>query len=163
MRTNYVYDFADGDMDMDMKDLLGGKRANPAEMTRLGLPVPPGFTITTETCRFYLERETTPPELDAEVDPHLRRVEQAIGRRLGDPGDPLLVPDRPVSRGSPAGCAHLRLDHPRMVTYTVPLGWNGPVLQRPHRSRTAEHAVSARRFTRARAPAGARRKTSRKG
>ncbi len=108
MRTNYVYDFADGDM--DMKDLLGGKGANLAEMTRLGLPVPPGFTITTEACRFYLERGTTPPELDAEVDLHLRRVEQAIGRRLGDPGDPLLVSVRSGGRFSMPGMMETVLD-----------------------------------------------------
>ena len=67
--TKYVYDFAEGDK--DQRDLLGGKGANLAEMTNLGLPVPPGFTISTDACRAYLERGDLPDGLDAEVSEHL--------------------------------------------------------------------------------------------
>ena len=85
----YVYDFTEGNK--DLKDLLGGKGANLAEMTNLGLPVPPGFTITTEACRTYLDQGSEPAELAGEVAAHLDALEKAIGRRLGDPDDPLLV------------------------------------------------------------------------
>ena len=85
----YVYDFAEGRK--EMRDLLGGKGANLAEMTNLGLPVPPGFTISTEACRSYLERGTNPDGLDDEVAEHLMTLEQRMGRRLGDTHDPLLV------------------------------------------------------------------------
>ena len=87
--TKYVYDFAEGDK--GMKDLLGGKGANLAEMTRMGLPVPPGFIVTTEACRAYLASGTPPPELAAQVDEHLLALEAAMGERLGDPEEPLLV------------------------------------------------------------------------
>ena len=73
------------------KDLLGGKGANLAEMSNLGLPVPPGFTITTEACRHYLTTGDVPPDLAGEVDTHLRTLEETMGKRLGDPADPLLV------------------------------------------------------------------------
>ena len=66
----YVYDFTEGDK--DQKDLLGGKGANLAEMTNLGLPVPPGFTISTEACRAYLEVGDVPDGLAGEIDAHLR-------------------------------------------------------------------------------------------
>jgi pyruvate,orthophosphate dikinase len=85
----YVYDFTEGDK--DQKDLLGGKGANLAEMTNLGLPVPPGFTISTEACRAYLEAGDLPDGLAAEIDTHLESLEKEMGRRLGEPGDPLLV------------------------------------------------------------------------
>jgi pyruvate,orthophosphate dikinase len=87
--TKYVYDFAEGNK--DLKDLLGGKGANLAEMTNLGLPVPPGFTITTEACRAYLADGHEPDGLADEVARHLAELERGIGRTLGDPGDPLLV------------------------------------------------------------------------
>ncbi|HEU0239364.1 MAG TPA: pyruvate, phosphate dikinase [Micromonosporaceae bacterium] len=87
--TKYVYDFAEGNK--EMKQLLGGKGANLAEMTNLGLPVPPGFIITTEACRAYLVDGHEPDGLAAEVDSHLAALEKAMGRRLGDPDDPLLV------------------------------------------------------------------------
>ena len=87
--VKYVYDFSEGDK--SMKDLLGGKGANLAEMTKLGLPVPPGFTITTEACRAYLKDSTVPESLATEVTRALRGVEDKMGRRLGDPSDPLLV------------------------------------------------------------------------
>ena len=72
--VKYVYDFSEGDK--SMKDLLGGKGANLAEMTKLGLPVPPGFTITTEACRVYLHDGTAPESLDTEVTVALRNVEE---------------------------------------------------------------------------------------
>ena len=96
-----VYDFAEGGR--DMKDLLGGKGANLAEMTVLGLPVPPGFTITTEACRVYLESGAVPAELAAEVDEHLTALEQRMGKRLGDPDDPLLVSVRSGAKFSMPG------------------------------------------------------------
>jgi pyruvate,orthophosphate dikinase len=87
--TKYVYDFSEGDK--DQKALLGGKGANLAEMTRLGLPVPPGFTITTEACREYLSQGSAPGELRVQVTMALRQLEDTLGRRLGDRHDPLLV------------------------------------------------------------------------
>jgi pyruvate,orthophosphate dikinase len=87
--TKYVYDFAEGNR--DLRDLLGGKGANLAEMTNIGLPVPPGFTITTEACRAYLATGEAPAGLRAEIDRHLEALERTMGRRLGDPSDPLLV------------------------------------------------------------------------
>src|SRR3954453_4314329 len=87
--TQYVYDFSEGSK--DQKDLLGGKGANLAEMTNLGLPVPPGFTISTDACRAYLEKGSEPDELADEVTEHLRSLEQEMGRALGQPDGPLLV------------------------------------------------------------------------
>ena len=99
--TKFVYDFAEGDK--DMKDLLGGKGANLAEMTRLGLPVPPGFTITTEACREFLEKGTEPGALRVEVTMALRRLEDVLGKRLGDVHDPLLVSVRSGAKFSMPG------------------------------------------------------------
>jgi len=96
-----VYAFSEGNK--DLKDLLGGKGANLAEMTNIGLPVPPGFTITTEACRYFLEHGGVPDGLAAEVDEHLRRMEQAMGRQLGDPADPLLVSVRSGAKFSMPG------------------------------------------------------------
>jgi pyruvate,orthophosphate dikinase len=97
----FVYDFTEGNK--DLKDLLGGKGANLAEMTNLGLPVPPGFTITTDACRYYLANGTTPEGLDNEVGRHLSDLEEAMGRRLGDPADPLLVSVRSGAKFSMPG------------------------------------------------------------
>src|SRR3954452_6091137 len=105
---SYVYDFADGTR--DQLDLLGGKGANLAEMTRLGLPVPPGFTITTRACRRYLTTGAPPDELWDEVAEHLRRLEGAMGQRLGDSGDPLLVSVRSGARFSMPGMMETVLD-----------------------------------------------------
>jgi pyruvate,orthophosphate dikinase len=105
--TRYVYDFAEGDK--DQRDLLGGKGANLAEMTNLGLPVPPGFTITTEACRAYLasassgEAGSMPEGLEDEVTEHLEALEKAMGKRLGDPEDPLLVSVRSGAKFSMPG------------------------------------------------------------
>src|SRR6516162_7093007 len=96
-----VYDFTEGNK--DLKDLLGGKGANLAEMTNLGLPVPPGFIITTEACRYYLEQGSTPEGLDEEIAAHLNQLEAAMGRKLGDPADPLLVSVRSGAKFSMPG------------------------------------------------------------
>jgi pyruvate,orthophosphate dikinase len=101
MTEKLVYAFSEGNK--DQKDLLGGKGANLAEMTRLGLPVPPGFTITTEACRAYLRDGAPPAELAGEVDQHLAALEKAMGRRLGDPDDPLLVSVRSGAKFSMPG------------------------------------------------------------
>ena len=99
--VKYVYDFSEGDK--SMKDLLGGKGANLAEMTKLGLPVPPGFTITTEACRAYLKESTVPESLATEVTTALRGVEDQMGRVLGDANDPLLVSVRSGAKFSMPG------------------------------------------------------------
>uniref|UniRef100_UPI003A86D981 PEP/pyruvate-binding domain-containing protein n=1 Tax=Streptomyces sp. Agncl-13 TaxID=3400628 RepID=UPI003A86D981 len=87
--TKYVYEFAEGSR--EMAALLGGKGAGLAEMTRLGLPVPPGFTVTTEACTAYLKTGEEPPELAVEAARALAALERAMGRTLGAPDDPLLV------------------------------------------------------------------------
>ncbi|MBA2309312.1 MAG: pyruvate, phosphate dikinase, partial [Pseudonocardiales bacterium] len=99
--TKFVYAFAEGNR--DMKDLLGGKGANLAEMTNLGLPVPPGFIISTEACRAYLEHGSEPPELEAEVAQHLEDLQKMTGKRLGDGADPLLVSVRSGAKFSMPG------------------------------------------------------------
>ena len=99
--TTFVFDFSQGDM--SQKDLLGGKGANLAEMTNLGLPVPPGFTITTEACRAYLADGREPDQLADEIAAHLRGLEERMGRRLGDPEDPLLVSVRSGAKFSMPG------------------------------------------------------------
>ena len=97
----FVYDFTEGNK--DLKDLLGGKGANLAEMTNLGLPVPPGFTITTDACRHYLAHGTTPDGLDDEVTSYLEALMRTMGRRLGDAADPLLVSVRSGAKFSMPG------------------------------------------------------------
>jgi pyruvate,orthophosphate dikinase len=99
--TKYVYDFTEGNK--DLKDLLGGKGANLAEMTNLGLPVPPGFTITTEACKVYLGTGDEPDDLRDEVSRHLDALEQQMGRSLGQPDDPLLVSVRSGAKFSMPG------------------------------------------------------------
>ena len=99
--TKYVYDFSEGNK--DMKDLLGGKGANLAEMTNMGLPVPPGFTITTEACLVFLEKGGAPREMLEEAGEHLGRLEEAMGSQLGDPDDPLLVSVRSGAKFSMPG------------------------------------------------------------
>src|SRR5579859_587874 len=88
-----IYRFGRGVVDGDgtMKDLLGGKGAGLAEMTLLSVPVPPGFTITIDVCRYFFEHESLPPTLDAEIDEALRWLESVAGKRFGDETDPLLV------------------------------------------------------------------------
>ncbi|MEO6884655.1 MAG: pyruvate, phosphate dikinase, partial [Jatrophihabitantaceae bacterium] len=99
--VKYVYDFAEGNK--DLKDLLGGKGANLAEMTNIGLPVPPGFTITTEACKAYLASGREPSELSAEVTDHLTALEARMGKRLGQSDDPLLVSVRSGAKFSMPG------------------------------------------------------------
>ncbi|MDQ1647268.1 MAG: pyruvate, orthophosphate dikinase, partial [Cryptosporangiaceae bacterium] len=106
--TKYVYRFSSGGM--DLKDLLGGKGANLAEMTKLGLPVPPGFTITTQACRTYLATGEVPGSLFAEVADHLREIELQLDRRLGDPANPLLVSVRSGAKFSMPGMMETVLD-----------------------------------------------------
>src|SRR5438046_7380009 len=102
----YVYYFGDGHADGAgaMKALLGGKGANLHEMTRIGLPVPPGFTVTTEICSyFYDHKRTYPPQLEAQVAAALARVEKSAGKKLGDRDRPLLVSVRSCARDSLPG------------------------------------------------------------
>ena len=96
-----VYDFAEGNK--DLKELLGGKGANLAEMTNLGLPVPPGFTISTEACKVFLATGTVPPELADEIDHHVDVLQQKMGKKLGQADDPLLVSVRSGAAASMPG------------------------------------------------------------
>ncbi|NEC31265.1 pyruvate, phosphate dikinase [Streptomyces sp. SID8111] len=99
--VKFVYDFTEGNK--DLKDLLGGKGANLAEMTNLGLPVPPGFTITTEACKVYLDSGEEPPALRDEVSAHLDALEKSMGKKLGQADDPLLVSVRSGAKFSMPG------------------------------------------------------------
>ncbi|CAL9578971.1 Pyruvate, phosphate dikinase [Streptomyces sp. enrichment culture] len=99
--TKFVYDFTEGNK--DLKDLLGGKGANLAEMTNLGLPVPPGFTITTEACKTYLDSGEEPAALRDEVSAHLDALEARMGKKLGQPDNPLLVSVRSGAKFSMPG------------------------------------------------------------
>ncbi|WP_406176645.1 pyruvate, phosphate dikinase [Streptomyces canus] len=99
--AKFVYDFTEGNK--DLKDLLGGKGANLAEMTNLGLPVPPGFTITTEACKVYLDSGEEPAALRDEVSAHLDALEQRMGKKLGQADDPLLVSVRSGAKFSMPG------------------------------------------------------------
>src|SRR5947209_3625098 len=104
--TQWVYSFGSGRAEgrSDMRNLLGGKGANLAEMANLGLPVPPGFTITTEVCTyFYANAKTYPPALEAQVEAALERLGKITGKSFGDPVDPLLVSVRSGARASMPG------------------------------------------------------------
>ncbi len=87
--TKYVYDFSEGNA--TMKSLLGGKGANLAEMTGLGIPVPPGFIVTTAACVHYSTVGSYPEGLEGEIEAHLRALEKLTGKTLGDPKNPLLL------------------------------------------------------------------------
>ena len=100
MAEKYVYHFREGNK--DMKALLGGKGANLAEMTGIGLPVPPGFTITTEVCNHYSATARTPTELEAQVDAALAQLEETPARSFGDPAT------RCSSRSAPAPAPRCR-------------------------------------------------------
>lgn len=105
-RKRYVYYFGDGRADGrgDMKDLLGGKGAGLAEMTRLGIPVPSGFTITTEACiAFFKNNKTYPDGMWEEALAALKKVEKSMGKKFGDPEDPLLVSVRSGAKASMPG------------------------------------------------------------
>jgi pyruvate,orthophosphate dikinase len=106
LATKWVYDFGGGasDGDASMKNLLGGKGANLAEMSKLGLPVPPGFTITTEVCTvFYKNKRRYPDDLESQVNDALKALEGRTGKKFGDVRNPLLVSVRSGSRASMPG------------------------------------------------------------
>src|SRR5262245_27835409 len=105
-KTKWVYRFGNGKAEgrADMRDLLGGKGAGLAEMANLGLPVPPGFTITTAVCTYYYEHAKTYPDaLPGEVEAALAEVGRITGKRFGDPDNPLLVSVRSGARASMPG------------------------------------------------------------
>ncbi|MEU9573568.1 pyruvate, phosphate dikinase [Streptomyces massasporeus] len=106
--VRYVYAFTEGGR--HMAELLGGKGANLAEMTRMGLPVPPGFTVTTEACRAFLATGSEPDGLVHEISEHLTVLEQAAGRLLGQSDDPLLLSVRSGARFSMPGMMETVLD-----------------------------------------------------
>ncbi|HEY3374820.1 MAG TPA: pyruvate, phosphate dikinase [Candidatus Aquicultor sp.] len=116
-KPKYVYDFEEGSA--DMKYVLGGKGANLAEMTRIGLPVPPGFTITTGACNEYYQTDKFPDGLLDEVDQHLQELQKKMGKSLGDPNDPLLVS---VRSGAP-------FSMPGMMDTVLNLGMNDTAVQ----------------------------------
>src|SRR5207245_9231804 len=118
----YVYYFGDGHADGagSMKPLLGGKGANLHEMTRIGLPVPPGFTITTEICTyFYAHNRSYPPQLEAQVAAAMAKVEKSTGKKFGDRERPLLVSVRSGARDSMPG----------MMDTILNLGMNDEVVE----------------------------------
>jgi pyruvate, orthophosphate dikinase len=121
-KTRYVYYFGDGKADGNgsMRALLGGKGANLHEMTRIGLPVPPGFTITTEVCTyFYDNKKTYPPELEDQVASSLKKIEKSVGKKLGDRDNPLLLSVRSGARDSMPG----------MMDTILNLGMNDEVVE----------------------------------
>jgi pyruvate,orthophosphate dikinase len=118
----YVYFFGGGKAEgrAEMKEMLGGKGANLAEMTNLGVPVPPGFTISTEVCdAFYKNNNQYPESLRAEVEENLEKLEKIMGKKLGDPKDPLLVSVR-------SGAA---ISMPGMMDTVLNLGTNEDVVE----------------------------------
>ncbi|GMT47748.1 MAG: pyruvate, phosphate dikinase [bacterium] len=122
MAKKYVYFFGNGKADgrSDMKNLLGGKGANLAEMTNLGIPVPPGFTITTEVCTLYYKNNRKyPRELKKQIDEALARVEKIMGRKFGNPNNPLLVSVRSGARTSMPGMMETVLNV-GLTTKTIP-------------------------------------------
>ncbi len=122
MAAKYIYAFGGGTADGrgDQKNLLGGKGAGLAEMSRLGIPVPPGFTLTTEVCSYYQQHDSSyPAVLSAQLDRELARLEQRTGQRFGDPGKPLLVS---VRSGAP-------MSMPGMMDTVLNLGLNRRIVQ----------------------------------
>ena len=104
--TKWVYAFGGGTADgsAEMKNLLGGKGANLAEMSALGLPVPPGFTVTTEVCSYYYDHDGSyPEELQHQMQEALGQIEDIVGARFGDPDNPLLISVRSGARVSMPG------------------------------------------------------------
>jgi pyruvate, orthophosphate dikinase len=121
-KVRYVYYFGDGKAEGDgkMRPLLGGKGANLHEMTRIGLPVPPGFTISTEVCTYFYENKRTyPAELNAQVEAALAKVEKSVGKKLGDSDNPLLLSVRSGARDSMPG----------MMDTILNLGMNDKVVE----------------------------------
>ncbi len=118
----YVYFFGGGKADGNakMKNLLGGKGANMAEMVKLGMPVPPGFTLTTEACiAFYAAKQKHPPGLKKEAQAHLAKVEKLTGKKFGDPDNPLLFSVRSGARASMPGMMETVLNV-GLTTKTIP-------------------------------------------
>ena len=125
--TKYVYDFAEGDA--SMKNLLGGKGSNLAEMTGLGMPVPKGFTITTEACtQYYTDGEQINDSIKAEIMQHVAVLEEAMGKKFGDPENPLLVSVRSGARASMPGMMDtiLNLGMNETVVETIARKSNNP-------------------------------------
>ncbi|HEY0794076.1 MAG TPA: PEP/pyruvate-binding domain-containing protein, partial [Chthoniobacterales bacterium] len=121
-KLRYVYYFGNGKADGDgkMRALLGGKGANLAEMTRIGLPVPPGFTLTTEVCSYYYaNKRSYPTELNEQVEAALAKVEKSVGKKLGDRENPLLLSVRSGARDSMPG----------MMDTILNLGMNDEVVE----------------------------------
>src|SRR2546421_6014663 len=154
--SKYVYFFGSGKAEgrADMKELLGGKGANLAEMTNIGLPVPAGFTLTTEVCTYYPEHDHTyPPELKAEVGEAMKKTEAAMGSKFGDPKNPLLVSCR----------SGARVSMPGMMDTVLNIGLNESTLRASSR-RLATNAspgtatAASRRCTAPWCPASSRRR-----
>ena len=104
MKSVYFFVNKKADGNADMKNLLGGKGANLAEMTNLGIPVPAGFTITTEVCTYYYQNaQSFPQDLDKQIKSSIKKVEQAMGKKFGDEKDPLLLSVRSGARMSMPG------------------------------------------------------------
>ncbi|MEI8102605.1 MAG: PEP/pyruvate-binding domain-containing protein, partial [Chlorobium sp.] len=103
----YIYSFSGGSSEGDasMKNLLGGKGANLAEMANIGLPVPPGFTISTEVCTYYYDNQKNYPRnlFDSDIPNALCKIEEELGKKFGDPENPLLVSVRSGARASMPG------------------------------------------------------------
>ncbi len=121
MSKKFVYFFGGGKAEgnAQMKDLLGGKGANLHEMTNLGIPVPPGFTISTEACVYYFKNGQVPEELPQQVEDALKRLEELTGKRFGDPSNPLLVSVR----------SGARVSMPGMMDTVLNLGLNDETVQ----------------------------------
>ncbi|MFW6381014.1 MAG: pyruvate, phosphate dikinase [Bacillota bacterium] len=121
MADKNVYFFGGGEADggAELKNLLGGKGANLQEMTNLGINVPPGFTITTEVCTYYVENESYPEGLEEEVDEAMSRVEDLMGQKFGDTDNPLLVSVR----------SGARISMPGMMDTVLNLGLNDETIQ----------------------------------
>ena len=118
MANKYVYLFSEGDA--SMKNLLGGKGANLAEMTKLGIPVPGGFTVSTEACtRYYDDNRTIAPEIVKEIEAQLAALESLTGKKLGDASNPLLLSIRSGARASMPG----------MMDTVLNLGLNDEVVE----------------------------------
>jgi pyruvate,orthophosphate dikinase len=130
--TKYVYSFGDGQADGEasMKPLLGGKGANLAEMSRIGLPVPAGFTITTEVCTYFYDNDRQyPPELKAQVEEAIAKAEACMGAKFGDAENPLLLSCRSGARESMPG----------MMDTVLNIGINETVVNALIKQAGAEH------------------------
>ena len=107
MATKFVYLFSEGDA--NMRELLGGKGANLAEMTHIGLPVPQGFTISTEACtQYYEDGRKINDDIQAQIMEYIDKMEKVVGKKFGDKKNPLLVSVRSGARASMPGMSHRR-------------------------------------------------------